>query len=255
MAPKAPRVAAGWGIESSALPPPEQGRVDPRSWFPRPVERLEIEIGTGKGTFLVQEATLRPDVNFLGIERSAEYYRYAADRLRRRGLRNARVLYADAGEFLRFWCAGSVAAAIHVYFADPWPKTRHHKRRIVQDRTMVEFHRVLEPGGALRLVTDHDGLWAWYEEIARRHANLFARCPFEAPASAGDGEIAGTNFERKYRREGRGFHAMTLRRCPREPSRASTGSPIPPGASAYDALGRPVPIVSTCASPAQTPTT
>jgi tRNA (guanine-N7-)-methyltransferase len=119
------------------------------------------------------------------------------------------VLRGDAVEFIRFWCAECVAAVVHVYFSDPWPKARHHKRRVIQERTLEEFRRVLVPGGELRLVTDHDGLWAWYEELAAR-SDLFVRRPFEPPASAGSGEVVGSNFERKYRREGRPFHAMTL---------------------------------------------
>ncbi|MHC4827485.1 MAG: tRNA (guanosine(46)-N7)-methyltransferase TrmB [Planctomycetota bacterium] len=200
----------GFGIEQSQLPPFEQGRVDPRAWFEHAGRPFEIEIGTGKGTFLVQQAPLRPQVNYLGIEKTLEFYRCAADRARRRALANVRILWADAGEFLRFWCADGVAAVVHLYFSDPWPKKRHHKRRVVQDRMLVELHRVLQPGGELRLVTDHDELWAWYEDHAGGHEHLFERRPFDRVESAGAGEIVGSNFERKYRTEGRPFHAMTL---------------------------------------------
>jgi hypothetical protein len=61
-------------------------------------------------------------------------------------------------------------------------------------------------------VTDHDALWAWDEDHISRNAHLFDRVEFERPASASEGEVVGTNFERKYRREGRPFHAATLRR-------------------------------------------
>jgi len=125
-------------------------------------------------------------------------------------MHNVRILRADATEFIRFRCADAIAAVIHLYFSDPWPKKRHHKRRVVQDQTLADFHRVLVPGGELRLVTDHEELWKWYEEHIARNANLFERRPFESPESAGDGEIVGSNFERKYQREGRPFHAMTL---------------------------------------------
>ena len=204
----------GFGIEQSQLPPFERGRVDPRAWFEHADRPFEIEIGTGKGTFLVQQAPLRPQVNYLGIEKTLAFYRYAADRARRRALANVRILWADAGEFLRFWCADGVTAVVHLYFSDPWPKKRHHKRRVVQDRALAELHRVIEPGGELRLVTDHDELWAWYEDHARRHGHLFERRPFDRVESAGAGEIVGSNFERKYRTEGRPFHAMTLARKP-----------------------------------------
>lgn len=123
-----------------------------------------------------------------------------------------RVLYADATEFIRGWMPDGIVRTIHLYFSDPWPKARHHKRRVVQDATLLEFHRILRPRGELRIVTDHDDLWAWTVEHAERHADRFERIPFDRPASAGEGEVVGTNFERKYRREGRPFHAMTLRR-------------------------------------------
>src|SRR5262245_50008086 len=116
----------GHGLDQSELPPFEQGRIDPRTWFMQSDRPFELEIGSGKGTFLFQEATTRPEVNFLGIEWAKEFYAYAADRMRRRALANVKVLRADATEFIRFWCAGGIAAVIHLYFSDPWPKARHH---------------------------------------------------------------------------------------------------------------------------------
>ncbi len=200
-------------MEQRDLPPYESGRIDPRAWFDDPLLPLEIEIGSGKGTFLVQEAIERGDVNFLGIERSNEYFRYASDRIKRRGFAaRVKILHGDATEFLRYWCAPGVAQVIHLYFSDPWPKTRHHKRRVVQDATLREFHRVLKAGGELRLVTDHPELWEWYDDHATRHENLFVRTEFARPESAGEGEMVGSNFERKYAREGRPFFAMTLRK-------------------------------------------
>jgi tRNA (guanine-N7-)-methyltransferase len=200
----------GFGIERSQLPPFEQGRIDPRVWFDEPRQSLQIEIGSGKGTFLVQQAPQQHDVNYLGIEKNGEFYRFAADRVRRHGLANVRLLWSDAGEFLHFRCADGVADIVHLYFSDPWPKKRHHKRRLIQDRSLSDLHRVLAAGGQLRLVTDHDDLWAWYADHAARHEHLFEPRSFDRVESAGDGEIVGSNFERKYRREDRPFHAMTL---------------------------------------------
>lgn len=201
---------AAYGIELESLPSFEEGRIDPRRWFAQPERRFEIEIGSGKGTFLVQQAPRQPEVNYLGVEWAGEFYRYAADRMRRRAVINVRMLHGDATEFLRFWCADEVAAVVHLYFSDPWPKKRHHKRRVIQDQTLETFHRILQPDGELRLVTDHEQLWAWYEDHVSRHQALFERRPFETLVSAGEGELVGTNYERKFADEGRAFHAMTL---------------------------------------------
>lgn len=191
-------------------------------WFPDPPRSLEIEIGSGKGTFLLQQAALDPATNYLGIERAAEFYEYAADRCRRAGLVNVRLLNTDAAEFLKWRCADSVARIIHLYFPDPWPKTRHHKRRIVNGPFLREAWRVLEPGGELRIVTDHEDYWTWMEERFGTVSGVrgqgpakepwFERLPFERPGSAREGELVGTNFERKYRREGRPFFGTVLRK-------------------------------------------
>lgn len=195
----------------------EAGRVDMRAWFPEPSRPLEIEIGCGKGTFLLQQAVLESGTNYLGIEWAREFFVYAADRIRRRGLTNVRLLNTDAGEFLRWRAPGGVARVIHLYFPDPWPKRRHHRRRLVQEPFLRECWRVLAPGGELRVVTDHPEYRAWMEEefgkvtgIAR--PALFERLAFDRPESAGEGELVGTNFERKYRIEGRPFFAATLRK-------------------------------------------
>ncbi|MBK7405862.1 MAG: hypothetical protein IPJ41_14895 [Phycisphaerales bacterium] len=217
---------------------PRAGQVDPRAWFPDASRPFEIEIGSGKGTFLVQQAMLQPEVNFLGIEWAREFYLYAADRVRRRRdrglLGNVRLLNADATSFLRWRAPEGIARVVHLYFSDPWPKTRHHKKRVVQDRFLGEVWRVLAPGGELRVVTDHDELWDWdcahfdrwtggagwalLSEYglggeSPREGGPFARETFQRPPSAERGELVGTNFERKFRRAGKQFHSVVLRRC------------------------------------------
>ena len=79
---------------------PGSAWIDPRRWFQHPERPLEVEIGSGKGAFLLQQASLKPSTNYLGIEWAGEFYAYTADRVRRRGLPNVRVLHADAAEFL-----------------------------------------------------------------------------------------------------------------------------------------------------------
>lgn len=198
------------GLTQDEMPSGEPGQFDPQSWFKIQLSPLEIEIGSGKGTFLLQEATQRKQVNFLGIEWSAEFFRYAADRLRRHYLANVKIMHDDATEFICYWCKDSIADAIHLYFSDPWPKKRHHKRRVIQDTTLKHFYRILKPGGTVHVVTDHDELWEWNLSHFKRHANLFSMKSFTPAISASTDELVGTNFERKYKNEGRLIKSVTL---------------------------------------------
>lgn len=201
---------------------PTAGWLDPRDWFAdAPHRPLEVEIGTGKGTYLVAAAARRPNSNFLGIEWAREFFLHAADRASRHRLANVRMLHADAADFLRWRCVSAIVSVIHLYFPDPWPKPRHHKNRIIQDRFLAEVHRVLAPGGEIRIVTDHADYWRWMNEHFDRwtHAppapfedRRFVHLPFEPEPEVGADELVGTNFERKYRREGRPFHAAVLRK-------------------------------------------
>jgi tRNA (guanine-N7-)-methyltransferase len=221
-------VTDGYGYAAADLPPlpedlaanPAAAWVDPRQWFPDPAKPFEIEIGSGKGTFLVQQAVQEPQTNFLGIEWAGEFFAYAADRVRRRALPNVRLLHIDATDFLHWRVPSAIARVVHLYFSDPWPKSRHHKRRVVQDRFLIDVHRILQPTGELRIVTDHDDYWSWMQTHFARWApeddsGPFLRRPFSRPPSAGEGEVVGTNFERKYAREGRPFHAAVLVRADR----------------------------------------
>lgn len=214
-----------FGIEGASLPSlpdsvntsPQSAWIDPRDWFEHPSRPFEIEIGSGKGTFLVQQSEIEPETNFLGFEWAKEFWAYAADRVRRRALKNVKLVHGDATEFLHWRTPSAIARVIHLYFSDPWPKARHHKRRVVQDRFLEDAHRILTDRGELRIVTDHDDYWSWMEDhfarwAAPEHNARFERLPFERPGSAAEDEVVGTNFERKYAREGRPFHAAVLRK-------------------------------------------
>jgi tRNA (guanine-N7-)-methyltransferase len=195
-------VVEGVGLDVETLPRP----LDFVELFGNP-NPVELEIGTGKGTFLTDQAKARPEVNFLGIEWANWFYRYASDRLRRNGCANARMVRAEANFFLTEFIPDSSLSVLHVYFPDPWPKKRHHKRRLVQPLFLKAVERVLIAGGRLQIVTDHQGYFEENIEPAVRGSSLQV-VDYNRPGSAGEGEFVGTNFERKYRREGRPFYAI-----------------------------------------------
>src|SRR3954465_1702713 len=115
---------------------------------------IQLEIGMGKGTFLTDQAKARPEVNFFGIEYARWFWRYASDRLRRAGCTNARTVRAEASFFLTEFVPPASIDVLHIYFPDPWPKARHHKRRLIQPKFVPVISRVLKPGGRLQVVTD-----------------------------------------------------------------------------------------------------
>ena len=193
------------GLVAEALPKP----IDWTSLYAND-HPVELEIGMGKGTFLTEQAKTRPEVNFFGIEWANWFWRYASDRLRRNDCLNARTIRAEAGFFLREFVPGSSLSVIHIYFPDPWPKARHNKRRLIQPVFMPLVERVLVPGGRLQIVTDHQEYFQQIEPTVKG-SNLEI-IDYNRPGSAGDGEFVGTNFERKYRREGRPFYAIAGRK-------------------------------------------
>jgi tRNA (guanine-N7-)-methyltransferase len=167
---------------------------------------VELEIGTGKGTFITEQAKARPEANFFGIEWARWFWRYSSDRLRRNNCTNARTVRAEAAYFFREFVTDASLAVVHIYFPDPWPKARHHKRRLIQPAFLEQINRALQPRGRLQIVTDHREYFEHIEPTVL--ASPLKVIEYNRPGSAAEGEFVGTNFERKYKREGRPFYAL-----------------------------------------------
>ncbi len=125
---------------------------------PIPLDRLvppasaglpwEVEIGFGKGRYLLERCRNEPDRRFLGIEIAGQYLREWVHRSRKLGLQNFLVLHGDALALLATTLPTGFAEVVHVYFPDPWPKRRHAKHRFFADAMPDHLARALEPGGA-----------------------------------------------------------------------------------------------------------
>jgi tRNA (guanine-N7-)-methyltransferase len=158
--------------------------------------RVVLEIGSGKGRFLISGATEQPEVNFIGIEKSLHYHRVIRDRVARRGLSNIRLINHDAFLVLRDMLPDASIDEIHIYFPDPWPRKREQKRRIIRAEVLTEIRRVLVPGGSGIYVTDHRD----YYEAAAPVIEQFFRSERRVP---GPDDPPRTNYEAKFRQEGR----------------------------------------------------
>jgi len=164
---------------------------------------VEVEIGIGKGRFLLAAAQARPDVFMLGVEWANKYLRIAEARAGKRSLKNVRFVRVDARELLCNSIPSDSVDAYYVFYPDPWPKKRHNKRRFFQPSTVDHLARTLKPGGPLHVATDHADYWSVIEPL------IDGDDRFERTAEFGGGFIPLpidqplTNFEAKYLVQGR----------------------------------------------------
>jgi tRNA (guanine-N7-)-methyltransferase len=161
---------------------------------------VEIEVGFGKGLFLLTQGEARPDTNFLGIEIERKYVLLTATRLAMRKLANVKLACTDARWFLKERVAPGSVSAMHVYFPDPWWKTRHRKRKLFTREFADQCVRVLQPSGHLHFVTDVGDYFTETLAMLTEVSSLRA-----LPEPASDAAHL-TNFERKYRQEGRAIY-------------------------------------------------
>jgi len=197
---------------SVALKPEDlDGKIDFVRIFGRPGP-VHIEIGSGKATFLLNQANTQPQINFLGIERANKYYRYAVDRIGRWGLSNVRIIRTDAALFVADFLKANCVDCYHIYFPDPWPKRRHHKRRFFNAANLEHLLHTLKTGGTIRIATDHAEYFEQITGLLQAKSSQLQPTEFLPAAGANIGEWVGTNFERKYLKEKRPIYTVSVRK-------------------------------------------
>lgn len=173
--------------------------LDPLDWtqvFPVP-QPVEIDIGSGKGGYLLWAAQTKPGINFLGIERQLIRLNKVDKKIHALRLANARQLRVEAGYLVSKLLPAHSVAAFHIYFPDPWPKRRHHPRRLVQPAFVRELHRALAPGGAVHVATDDADYFAHMQKVFAHSALFHPTAPDVLP------EEARTEFEKIFLAQGK----------------------------------------------------
>ncbi len=171
---------------------------------------LHIEIGAGKATLLVNQGRAHPGVNFIGIEWAGRYYRFAVDRIGRWGLSNVKMIRTDAAVFIADLVPDNCVDCFHIYFPDPWPKKRHHKRRFINQTNLNQLLRCLKKGGSIRIATDHADYFEQIRNIVAAGSDRLVEVDFLPTAGATTGEWVGSNFERKYLKENRPIYTLAM---------------------------------------------
>ncbi|MFM7318523.1 MAG: tRNA (guanosine(46)-N7)-methyltransferase TrmB [bacterium] len=168
---------------------------------------VEIEVGSGKALFLRQATQARPQHNFLGIEIIRKYARHGADRLKNINASNVKILPGDALRFLKKVPDQSVST-VHIYYPDPWWKRKHHKRRVFTTDFVTDVQRILKPGGQFLIATD---VGDYYEHVLMLMSEfkLFQTLPSEELNQPSHDLDYLTNFERKFRKQGKPVYRVS----------------------------------------------
>lgn len=166
---------------------------------------LVLEVGSGMGETTIAIAKAHPEADFIAVEVHAPGVGALLNAIERERLTNLRVIRHDAVEVLEQMVADASLVAIHLFFPDPWPKKRHHKRRLVQPQVAALMARKLMPGGSLHAATD-------WPDYAEQMAAVFGAEPLLVPASSGFAPRPATKFESRGRRLGHPIRDLHFRR-------------------------------------------
>ncbi len=151
------------------------GSIDEQLNFHQLFEKdqpVEVEIGTGKGRFILSESKQRSDTNFLGIERSKKFLRIALDRMTKDPRPNCLFLCLDADFVVKLLIPERSITAYHIYFPDPWPKERHQKRRLFNPGFVDKLAKTLTPDGKIYLKTDHQEFFSYAHQQLSNNTNI-----------------------------------------------------------------------------------
>jgi tRNA (guanine-N7-)-methyltransferase len=168
------------------------GPLRVREFFVHPERRLEVDLGCGKGRFLLAHAAKNPDANFLGIDRMLRRIRKVDNRARRLDLGNIRLMRVEGYYAVAYLLPAASVDVYYVFFPDPWPKARHEGHRLFNQLFLDALHRTLAPGGVAHIATDH---WPYFEQLSGIFAGDARFAPTEPFVPPEDEQ---TDFERYY---------------------------------------------------------
>ncbi len=205
-----PSVAAGPASSGSPARGNDSASViyKPANWF-EPLDwqavferrqPIEIDLGCGKGSFLLWAATTYPTRNFLGVERLLRRLRRVDRKAVRAGLNNVRLIRLEATYLVSKLIPDGSVSTYHILFPDPWPKRRHRARRLISPDFLADLHRTMTPDGAVNCATDHAEYFEWIQRAFEGSARFTEADPLVLPPEA------RTDFEKEFVAAGKPVH-------------------------------------------------
>lgn len=181
-------------------------RIDPHTIFGNDAP-IEIDLGCGDGSFLIQMAQQFPERNFLGVERLLGRAKKVARKAERAGLTNCKVLRLESKYTIEWLFPEASIDRLHLLCPDPWPKERHHKRRLVQQDFLEVLYNTIKPGGEFCFKTDHPEYYEWVCEEMKTFKK------FQVQDWPGDAFFyPKTDFQIQWEAEGKPIHRLRAKK-------------------------------------------
>lgn len=167
-----------------------------------------IEIGFGKGGFLLSMAAQHPTVNFIGIESSRKYYRKGSRKVQRAKLCNIRLVWGEASHFLTRYVLDNSLRNVYINFPDPWPKRRHAKRRLLKPQFVTVLAQKLETRGQVEIATDVEAYSTQMQEVFRPNER-YEMLAYQTSNHHGPVRVCQSDYEAMFLKEGKTIHYLT----------------------------------------------
>lgn len=190
-------------ILSPELVPEDYFRpLELESIFPRHAP-IDVDLGCGDGSFLLAISQRNPARNFLGLERLVGRTRIACRKISHAGITNARVLRVESSYAVAHLFPPGTISSFYLLFPDPWPKRRHHQRRLVNEAFLDSIFRALDRDGLFVVATDHRDYFDHINQVANQSKKFSSELPEELPI---------TTFEKHFRTRGLAIYRLVLRK-------------------------------------------
>lgn len=170
---------------------------------------IHIEVGSGKGRFVTGMAAQNPDINYIGIDIQLSVLSYALDKVLESGLSNIKLLRVDGSSLTNYFEAGEIDL-LYLNFSDPWPKTRHEKRRLTYKTFLETFEHILPPTGEIHFKTDNRGLFEYSLASMSQYGMVLKQVWLDLHASNYEGNVM-TEYEEKFSRKGQVIYRLEAR--------------------------------------------